>query len=223
MQDFLKIFSFNFISDIDNMIILGAILRKHSYLNITIPAAIVLTLTRTTYIIVISELSNLPLVHLLSGMILLFIAFQLAKTSAKDERIPKRSTYSMIYKIKVLLLLAATDFLICLDGVLVISKISQHITPISIAIFCSLIISLYFLPLIIKVATNLSWINIVIGGFIAQQAVLSIGNDPWLANWINTISPEINIVTMSANIIVIVIVAIGIFSYMNERRIIKLR
>ena len=125
MQDFLKVFSFNFISDIDNMIILGAILRKHSYLNITIPAAIVLTITRTTYIIVISELSTVPLVHLLSGMLLLFIAFQLVKKSSKDERIPQRATHSIIYKMKVLLLLAATDFLICLDGVLVISKISH--------------------------------------------------------------------------------------------------
>lgn len=222
VQDFLKVFFINLVSDIDNMLILGTILRKYSYLKIILPAAFVLTFTRSVYVIAVNGLSNVPMIHLLSGVILLFIAFKLVTRSIGEEDIPRHLNRSFYLKIKVLFLLAATDFLICMDSVIAISGISKNVVPVSLAIFCSLLISLFYLPLIVKLATIFSWINIIVGGFIAQNAIIGIVNDPWLADWIQSLDqlfPDANIVNLAANAVVIIIVVIGLISYINHNRI----
>ncbi|MFE0504313.1 TerC family protein [Peribacillus butanolivorans] len=222
MQELFIVFFINLVSDIDNMLILGTILRKHSYLNITLPAAMVLTLTRTIYVVSVNGLSNVPMVHLLTGIILLVIAFKLVTRSIREEDLIYRSKHFAFIKIKVLLLLAATDFLICLDSVIAISNISQHVVPVTIGIFCSLLISLFYLPLIIKLVSTFAWINIIVGGVIAQNAIIGIVNDPWLANWINKFDklfPEANMVNLISNGVVIIIVVIGLISYIKHQRI----
>jgi predicted tellurium resistance membrane protein TerC len=223
MLEFFKVFFINLVSDIDNMLILGTLLRKHSYLNITLPAAMVLTLTRTIYVVLVDGLSNVPLVHLLMGIILLFIAFKLVTMFIGEDNRPGYTKYSAYLKIKVLLLLAATDFLICLDSVIVISGISQHVAPVTLGIFCSLLISLFFLPLIVKLATTFSWINIIARGFIAHNAIIGIANDPWITKWVTYIDellfPEANIVNIAANGAVIIIILLGLLSYIKHHRI----
>ncbi|MGE8205338.1 TerC family protein [Heyndrickxia sp. NPDC080065] len=221
MHEIFKVFFINLVCDIDNMLILGIILRKHSHLKITLPAAIVLTLTRTTYIILIDGLSNIPLFQLLTGIILLFIAYKVVTRSTWEDDFfrPSRSPF---LKVKVLLLLAATDFLLCLDGVIVISRISQHVVPVATGIFCSLLISLLFFTLIIRLAKTFFWINFIAGGFIAQNAIIGISKDPWLADWIHFIDhlfPRVNIVNIIANGVVILIIMIGLFAYIKEHRI----
>lgn len=223
MLDFLKIFSMNLVSDIDNILILGTILRRYSYLNITFLAAIILTITRTMYVVLVDGLSILPMFHLLVGMILIYISFKLVTISI-TENVPLRRTVkkSSYVKAKVLFLLAATDFLICWDGVIVISRITQNISLVFLGIFLSLLISLHFLPLITKLATMFFWINFIAGGFIAQHAIITITQDPWIADWIydlNELIPEINIINITANVAGIVILIIGVFSYIKHHRI----
>jgi predicted tellurium resistance membrane protein TerC len=222
MGEFSKVFFLNLISDIDNMLILGTILRRYSFLNIIIPAVIVLTIMRTIYVFLVNGISNIPMFHLLLGIILLFVAFKLVRRSIKEENLPRRSNSSAYLKVKVLLLLAASDFLICLDSIIVISGISQHMGPVTIGIFCSLLFSLLFLPLIVKLAANFFWVNIIAGGFIAQNAVIGMANDPVLADWIdyaNESFPKANIVNIAANGAVIIFVLIGLFSYIKHHRI----
>ncbi|KMY51446.1 TerC family protein [Peribacillus loiseleuriae] len=222
MQEFFKIFFINLICDIDNMLILGTILRNHSCLHLTIPAAMLLTFTRTIYVILIDRLSYVPMLQMLMGIILLFIAYKVVTTLIWEEDQYSHSTRSTNSKVKVLLLLAATDFLISLDNVIVISRISQHVVPVIIGIFCGLLISLFFLPLIIKLVKTFFWINIIAGGFITLNAINSIVNDPKLANWIDYINylfPNANIVNLVTNGAVILTIIIGIFSYIKHHRI----
>ena len=222
MQDFFKVFFINLISDIDNLLILGTILQRYSYLNITVPAVIALTFSRTIYIFLISRISNLPMVHLLIGVLLLFVALKLVKTSIRNDDYSRPSNNSLYLKIKALIILVSTDFLICLDSVIVISQISKNMKLVTLAIFCSLLISILFLPLIINLARTFFWINIIAGGFIAQYAVVGMLKDPWLADWItsiNKIFPGANIVNLAANGTVIIMVVIGLYSYIKQHRI----
>ncbi|MEK5520492.1 TerC family protein [Heyndrickxia sp. FSL W8-0423] len=224
MHEFFKVFFINLVCDIDNMLILGAILRRHSYLNMTIPAAIVLTFMRTVYVILINEgLSGIPLFQLLTGLVLLFIAFKVVTMTISGEDLLSRSTRSPKSKVNVLLLLMGTDFLISLDSVFVISGISQTIFPVATGIFGSLMISLLFMSIIIRLAKAFFWINIIAGGFIAQNAMIGMSKDPWLADWISQINqsfPNVNIVNIAANGAVILIVVIGVYSYIKHHRII---
>ncbi|MBL5810576.1 hypothetical protein B5V88_04355 [Heyndrickxia sporothermodurans] len=225
VHDFFKVFFINLVCDIDNMLILGAILRRHSYLNMTIPAAIVLTFMRTVYVILINEgLSGVPLFQLLTGLILLFIAFKVVTmTISGEDLLSRNSTRSPKSTVKILLLLMGTDFLISLDSVFVISGISQTIFPVATGIFGSLMISLLFMSIIIRLAKAFFWINIIAGGFIAQNAMIGMSKDPWLADWISQINqsfPNVNIVNIAANGAVILIVVIGVYSYIKHHRII---
>ena len=225
VQDFLQVFLMTLVSDIDNMLNLGAILRRHAHFKVTLLAAVLLTCTRTVYVSIVEGLSNVPLFHLVTGLILLFISFKLVTKLIYGVRPLRSSSYSgsLHQKIKILAGLAATDFLICWDGVLIISNFSDHLIIISLGVLCSLLISLHFLRLIMELAAAIPWINVVAGGFIAQNAITSIAKDPWIEDWIyyaNTLMPEVNIVNTAANGAVIMIVVIGLISYVKHHRII---
>ncbi|MEK4884948.1 hypothetical protein NST81_09650 [Bacillus sp. FSL W8-0223] len=63
--------------------------------------------------------------------------------------------------------------------------------------------------------------NIVAASFIAQNAIITIGRDPYLVNWIDSIDkmfPKVNIINIAANVTVILIVVIGSFSYIRHHR-----
>ncbi|MED4206447.1 TerC family protein [Neobacillus mesonae] len=221
MHEIIKVFFINLISDIDNMLILGTVLRRYSHLNITFLAVIVLTITRTFYVLVVEGLSQLPMFHLLVGTILLIIAFKLVTRSIIGEE-QIRMPNLILLKLKVILLLAATDFLICLDSIIVIYEFSTHILPVIIGIFCSLFISLHFLPMIEKLAVNFYWINIIAGGFIAHNSVMVMMNEPRLERWflyLHQLYPNGDIVNIAADGAVIIVVITGLISYLNHRRI----
>ncbi len=225
IQDFLQVFFMTLVSDIDNMLILGAVLRRQSYFEVTFLAAVLLTLTRTVYVCIVEGLSGVPMFHLLTGFILLFISYKLVTKliyGVETQRFSRRPP-SLFHNMKILATFAATDFLICWDGVLIVSNISDHILIISLGIFCSLLISLYFLRLIIKLAIAVPWMNVVAGGFIAQNAIMALAKDPWMESWINyadTLFPEVNIVNTAANGAVIIIAVIGLVTYIKHHRII---
>lgn len=218
MQELLKVFFINLVSDIDNMLILGAILRRYSYSRIVLPAAVLLTFTRTVYVLMIDGLTAIPMFRLLLGVVLLILAFKLV-TKAGEQQGAGRSKRSSSL-IKILALLAATDFLICMDGVIVISGLSQHILPVTIGIFSSLLISLYFLPIIVKLATAFSWINIIAGAFIAKIAIVRVVNDPFLGKWLSSadsLFPEADVVSLVSSGTVILMIVIGVFSYIRQQ------
>ncbi|MEH7306906.1 TerC family protein [Neobacillus drentensis] len=222
MTDFLKVFLITLVSDIDNMLILGTILHRYTYLNLTIPAIMVLTLTRTIYVVIVNRITDFPMFHLLMGIVLLIIAFKLVRTSINGEPVRKPARGSYYLKAKVLLLIAATDLLICMDSIMIISGITQQFKDIILGIFCSLLISIVFLPLIVNLASTFFWINIIAGAFIAQNSVIGILNDPLLAGpvqAINKLFPETELIQIAANGTIIIFIIIGVVSYRKQQRI----
>lgn len=223
IQEFFQVFIMTLISDIDNMLILGAILRRNSYLDVTFLAAILLTFTRTIYVGLVEGVSGVPLFHMVTGVILLFISLKLVTKLIYGVETYRPLQRSPFKKVKILAALAATDLLICWDGVLIVSNISDQLILITIGIMSSLLISLYFLRLIITLAAAIPWVNILAGGFIAQNAITAIAKDPWLEGWINYMDvhvPQVNIVNTVANGVVIIIVVIGLISYIKIHRVI---
>lgn len=223
IQDFFQVFFMTLLSDIDNMLILGSVLRRHSYIKVTLMAAVLLACTRTTYVALVERLSNVPLFHLLTGFVLLFISYQLVTKLIQGGRTLKTARRSPYEELQVLAAMAGTDFLICWDSVLIISNISDRMGVIFFGMICSLLISLHFLRLIIKLATVIPWINIVAGGFIAQNAITGMAKDPWLEDWmhyVDSLVPGVNIVNTVANGAVIIIVVIGLISYIKHHRIV---
>lgn len=222
MLQFLKVFLITLVSDIDNMLILGTILRRYAYLNITLPAILVLTFTRAIYVLIINGITDFPMIHILMGVVLLIIAFKLVRKSIDVETLRRPTGCSIYLKAKVLLILAATDFLICLDSIMIISGISQQVGYIMLGIFCSLMISILFLPLIVKLAATFFWINIIAGAFIAQHAVIGILKDPMLVQVVqamNKLFPEANLINIAANGTIIIFIVIGVISYSKNNRI----
>jgi predicted tellurium resistance membrane protein TerC len=222
MKELFKVFLITLVSDIDNMLILGTVLRKYSYLNITLPAIIVLTITRATYVIIVKAITDVPMLHLLMGIVLLIIATKLVSRSISGESFTRPASNSAYLKAKVLVTIAATDFLICLDSVIIIAGISQHAEAVTLGIFCSLLISILFLPLVVKLAATFFWINIIAGAFIAQNGVIGILKDPILSDWIEAINksfPETNLFYIASNGTIITFIIIGVFTYIKHHRI----
>ena len=222
MTELVKVFFITLVSDIDNMLILGTILRKYTHLKITFPAIIVLTFSRSIYVLIIKSLLDVPMLQLSMGIILLLIAFKLVLKSTDGEPLTRPFNQSIFLKIKVLTILAATDFLICLDSVVIIAGISQHVEAVTLGIFSSLLVSLLFLPLVVKLASTFFWINIIAGAFIAQNAVMGILKDPVLAGCLRTIHklfPNTNVINMTANGAIIIFIVIGVYSYIKHQRI----
>ncbi|MEH7095562.1 TerC family protein [Neobacillus vireti] len=223
MTEVAKVFFITLVSDIDNLLILGTILRRYTHLKITLPAIIVLTLSRAIYVIIIKSILGVPMLQLSMGIILLLIAFKLVRKSIDGEPLTRPFNQSIFLKIKVLSILAATDFLICLDSVVIIVGISQHVEAVTLGIFSSLLVSLLFLPFVVKLATSFFWINIIAGAFIAQNAVIGMLKDPILAGWLSTINklfPHTNVINMTANGAIIIFIVIGVYSYIKHQRII---
>ena len=222
MTEVVKVFLVTLLSDIDNMLILGAILRKYTHLKVTLPAIIVLTLSRALYVFMIKRLLDVPFLQFLMGIILLLIAFKLVRKSIDGESFTRPAHHSIFLKLKVLSVIAITDFLICLDSVVIIAGISQHVEAVTLGILFSLLVSLLFLPLVIKLATTFFWINIIAGAFIAQNAVFGILKDPALNVWlaaINKLAPNMNLINITANGATIIFIVIGVYSYIKQQRI----
>lgn len=222
MTELLKVLLITLVSDIDNVLILGTILHRYSYLNLTIPAICVLTLTRTTYVVMVNRITDFPMLQLLMGIILLIIAFKLVRRSINAEPLRKPTGSTYYSKAKVLLLIAATDFLICMDSIVIISGITQNVKDIILGTFCSLLISILFLPMIVKLASTFFLINIIAGAFIAQNAVMGILNDPILAEPVQAMKqlfPEADFINIAANGTIIIFIIIGVISYSKNQRI----
>lgn len=75
---FFKILIVGLINDIDNVVILSALLSKHYFKGIQLHTILLLSLSRTVFIYTLGKLINLPGFHLVTGMVILWLSLQLA-------------------------------------------------------------------------------------------------------------------------------------------------
>ncbi|MGG1397049.1 tellurium resistance protein TerC [Bacillus salipaludis] len=206
LMDIVKIYFMNLINDIDNILILSTVIRKYGYQVKSLFGYIVLslTVTRTMYVMVIQTLAQLPGLRIFTGIILLFIAFRLAwSMEQKDVRpIPSISFF------KMMLIILATDFSVCLDSVMITAEISSNPLFIFIGIFLSVATIFIVFISFSKILGNTSWIQVIASGLIAHIAILGIARDSLsehplkffekfleihINNWINVFALDIAI------------------------------
>jgi predicted tellurium resistance membrane protein TerC len=165
------------INDFDNLLIISAVIRKYGYQIKTIFSYIVLSLTisRTLYTVTIQFFADIPGLRVIIGMILLCVAIRLACTTQRDDgarSIPSISIGRMI------LILLATDFSICLDSVMITAELSTNLLFIMVGIFLSVSTVFLFLDLFSEIFVKSSLIQIIASGLIAYISILSMVKDP---------------------------------------------
>ncbi|WP_338469748.1 hypothetical protein R4Z10_13110 [Niallia sp. XMNu-256] len=141
MSDIIKVFFMNFINDLDNLLIITAIIRKYGYTVKTLFLYIVicLTVSRTVYVLIIHSFVDLPGLRLITGVIILCISIRLAWSFEKNKRV---KIIPNISALQMMLIVIATDFSICLDSVIITAELSSN--PLFIAIGVLLSVSTLF-------------------------------------------------------------------------------
>ena len=177
MGDILKIYFMNVINDVDNLLILSAVIRKYGYQIKILFSYIVLCLTisRTMYVAIIQFLAEIPGLRVVMGIILLCIAVSLACSTQKDNW--ARPIPSISIK-KMMLIILATDFSLCLDSVMITSELSTNLLFIMTGIFFSVSTVFFILDSISEIMTKTSLVQIIAGGLIAYISVLGMLKDP---------------------------------------------
>lgn len=169
----------NLINDIDNILIISAVIRKYGYQVKSLFSYIVLILTisRTVYVLVIQFLADIPGLRVITGILLLFMAVRLAFSA--QENIDMRSgSHSRKSTIKMLLIVLVTDFSICMDSVMVTSELSHNPIFIMVGIFLSVSTVFIVFDFFSEIMKKTYLVQILAGGLIAHIAILDMLKDP---------------------------------------------
>lgn len=176
MQQFITIFAINLLTSIDNAIILGGISNRYKNLFlIGLVSSFVLTVARTILIMGIVSVAQWPGFRFTLGLVVLVIAINLAYVKNLDSR--QASSFW-----RVLFLVVMTDVALSVDNVLSIALVSRNPFLLALSIFLSLVPLLLLLPLIVRVMNQMVWLRILAAGFVAELAIDSITDDPWLVH-----------------------------------------
>ncbi|WP_458414256.1 TerC family protein [Schinkia sp. CFF1] len=203
----MRIYIMNVINDIDNFLIISAIIRKYGYQIRTLFLNIVvcLTLSRTLYVSIIQYLEDIPGFRVITGVILLYIAFRLAFLTPKDCGARNQPNKTIV---QMMLIILMTDFTICIDSVLITAELSTNPVFIMIGIFLSITTVFLLLDSFFYILTKSSIIQVIASGLIAHIAILGLLKDPItripviliedlfeinINNWINVFALDISI------------------------------
>ncbi len=221
LGDILKIYFMNVINDFDNLLIISAVIRKYGYQIKTIFSYIVLSLTisRTLYTVTIQFLADIPGLRVIIGMILLCVAIRLACTTQRDNG--ARSIPSISIG-RMMLILLATDFSICLDSVMITAELSTNLLFIMVGIFLSVSTVFLLLDLFSEILVKSSLVQIIASGLIAYISILSIVKDPMTRSPIGFIEDffEIQInhwINVLALDMALLVVFIGLMNRLKNR------
>lgn len=173
----LKIYLYNLISDLDNLLIITTVVRKYGYepKRLFFYIVVCLTASRTIYVAMIQYLTGIPGFRVLAGMILLYIAFRFVSSIQPDS---EARPVPSIPVAKMLLIVLAADFLVCMDSVLITSGISGNLLYTMAGMALSLTTVLAFFEFFSEILDKISLVQIVAGGLTAHVAVTGIFKDP---------------------------------------------
>lgn len=176
LQELLTIFFINFLTSIDNTIVLAGIAKKYkNLLLLGLISSIILTICRTSLIMGVVSVSKWPGFRMALGIGVLIVAINLANARPGEER----DEYGFW---KVLLVLVTTDLALSVDNVMSISIVSRNPFLIAISVLLSLLPLFMLLPAMVKVMDMLAWLRILAAGFVAELSIDSITDDPLISH-----------------------------------------
>lgn len=225
LGDILKIYFINIINDLDNILIISAVIRKYGYQikSLFFYIVLCLTISRTIYVMIIQYLAEIPGLRVIIGFILLCIAIRLACSIQEDKEDIEARSNPRISITKMMLIVLATDFSVCLDSVMVTSGLSANLIFIMAGIFLSVSTVFYVLDYFSEIMAKTSLVQIIAGGLIAHIAILDMLKDPITENPILYIEDffQINIhhwYNMFALDIAILVIFIGLMKMINSSK-----
>ncbi|MGE6258076.1 TerC family protein [Heyndrickxia sporothermodurans] len=233
MKSVIQLALLNLLNDIDNILIIASLLRKNLYEQypralfiVKIFAIIMLSASRTLYVSIIQTIIDFPGLHLITGLIVLFIGVRLALTAQPNEEnrllgLGKDAPPIPIHRMLLIILL--TDFVISLDTVIITAELSNNIFQTLFVLFFSLVVVFVLLPFLTTIINTFFWLQIIAGGILVQISVHAIAKEPFLLEmfsgtqkFIGIINVE-RIVPMLAFDSMIIIIFIGIIRLIKNK------
>ena len=221
MMEFIKIFLISFISDLDNIVIYVTILKRYSSsLVFLLILPVILAVNRTFYVTIVHTVYELPGVELFIGVVLLVIALKMA---TQQIDVPTRGLPSAL---KTMFYIIVIDFLLCIDGVLIVSQVSDSVLLIFFGFGISLFILLLFSRVVLKILNYFPMFYVIAASFIGYVAMDNITNDQIVYTWIlsfHDIFPSINVIPMLSKVTAILIICLGLLMSVKVKKIKKVR
>lgn len=213
MQDLIQIFLLNLITGIDNLFVIGAILRRSpcSRWQAVFCISGLVSISRTLCVLSFQSLFVFPGLKLASGLITLFISFRMIQSA-------RRRSISLVY---VLLLVITTDVTISLDSIIATASISNSVLPIFFGIFFSMVCLLILLQFAEKILMQTAWVQIFVAGMIAQIAIHEMMKDRLFLNGsglLQTILTDIEYGQILSVAMGLGVIGFGIYNQLKYRK-----
>lgn len=196
MQEFLALFLLGFLTSVDNAIVLGGIAHQYrNLLAIGLASSLVITVCRTALIMGIVSVVHWPGLRFTLGILVLFVAISIASVKKESGR-----THAPFWR--VLLTVTAMDLTLSIDNILSIAVMSKNLFLIALSTFLSLVPLLMLLPVIVRVMNQVAWLRVLAAGFVAELAVDSITDDPWIVHSVPSGGSEVLFRVLAALLVI---------------------
>ncbi len=147
---------------------------------------------------------------MVSGMLIVTMAFHLVWNGPDNDIFREHVLTSLLSLFRLMAVVVITDFVICLDNIIVISQFSSNIILISLAIAITLTVVFSFIHLLAGWLNYFPWLQIVISGFMTQIAFLGMAKDPLLKDRLNLIRKSFHNMT-SINLMDVISIDAAVF------------
>ncbi|WP_404456680.1 TerC family protein [Virgibacillus necropolis] len=136
---------------------------------------------RILFAAIIVYLLQIPLVHLIGGLLLLWIAYHVLVDDEPDANIKSSGTLS-----KAVGTIVMADAVMSLDNVVAIAGAAHgHVGMIAIGVLISIPIMIFGSKLIVRVMDKYTWIAYLGAGILAWTAGQMITGDEVIIDWLN--------------------------------------
>lgn len=136
---------------------------------------------RIIFAIVIVYLLQIPFVHLVGGLLLLWIAYHVLVDNEPDADVKSQGTLT-----KAIWTIIGADAVMSLDNVVAIAGAANgHIGMIALGVLISIPIMIFGSKLIVRLMDKYKWISYVGAGILAWTAGQMITGDKFVINWLD--------------------------------------
>lgn len=209
----LKIIAIDIVLSGDNAVVIAMATRglpkkqQNRAIIIGTAGAVIL---RILFAVIIVYLLQIPLVHLVGGLLLLWIAYHLLVDDEPDADVRSQGTLT-----KAVWTIIGADAVMSLDNVVAIAGAANgHIGMIALGVLISIPIMIFGSKLIVRVMDKYKWIAYVGAGILAWTAGQMITGDAFIMNWLDLSSGP-----MTYIIIAILTILILLAGYSRNKRI----
>lgn len=216
LPELLTVFLISFISDLDNIIIYVTILKRYaSSFAVVLFLAVFLALNRTVYVSVVHYVYGIPGFELAVGLILIIIAWKMAvdQVDLTGKRAPAL--------LNILLYVILIDLLLSIDGVLIVSQISEIPLVVFLGFACSLFTLLVFSRVVFDILKYFPFFYVIAASFIGYVAMENIVNDQLIFTLLLSFDhsfPSVNILPMFSKITALLIICLGLHVSLKNNR-----